>query len=77
MANSNKFCLFPSNVDVTGVASIGEGIVMQYVQLRRANISFGKVSGNPFSLLQQDIDDCAAGDDLEKFSLQSERRAMH
>ena len=62
IANSNKLCLVSRNVDITGVTSIGEGacIPMQSVQLRRANISFGTVGGNPFSVLEQDTD---GGDD--------------
>ena len=65
IANSNKLCLVSRNVDVTGVTSIGEGacIPMQSVQLRRANISFGTVGGNPFSVLEQDTDGGGDGGD--------------
>ena len=56
IVHNNKFCLVPRNVDVTGVTSVGECTSMQSVQLQRANISFGTVVGNPFSVLRQDGD---------------------
>ena len=65
IANSNKLCLVSRNVDVTGVTSIGEGacIPIESVQLQRANISFGTVGGNPFSVLEQDTDGGGDGGD--------------
>jgi len=65
IVHNNKFCLVPRNVDVTGVTSVGECTSMQSVQLQRANISFGTVVGNPFSVLRQDrdINDGGDGDD--------------
>ena len=77
IANSNKFCLVPSNVDVTGVTSIGEGIPMQNVQLRRANISFGTVGGNPFLVLQQDVDDADDGDDAASVGSDNSTSSTH
>ena len=66
VVHSNKFCLVPRNVDVTGVTPVGEYIIpMQSAQLWRANISFATVGGNPFSVLQrdEDIDNGGDGDD--------------
>lgn len=62
IVHSNKFCLLPSYVDVTGVTFDSECIPMQSVQLQRANISFGTVGRNPFSVLGQDRDIDDGGD---------------
>ena len=63
LVHSNKFCLVSRKVDVTGVTSVDECAPMQSVQLRGANISFGTVVGNPFSVLRQDGDNNDDDDD--------------